>query len=298
MVVRLQVDAADPNSSVAHLLRMAKIIATKLDLADALTWIDRELDGYFEVPTEELPAYRKLRGELKAYNPYHGWQAVLFKDDGEPISPVFYEAPLGSPIGAIEADVNTRERTSMTFALTPERKAIIVSTLEYPADVALFLGSSALVTVVEAVRNLVLDWALKLEKAGVLGEGMVFSKKDREQAAPVTHQFFIQNAGVVGDVSDNASVTNKQTAFLEIRANDVVDFVAQVRPLLANLPHDVADRLRPVVDNLEAEGNKSAPDQAKTRELLSSARTIAEGAAGNLVASGIISTISGLLGAG
>ncbi len=62
LVLQLQAKAVDADVSVSELLRLAKLIATKLRQADALTWIDRELDGYMDCKPEEVPAYRKLTG--------------------------------------------------------------------------------------------------------------------------------------------------------------------------------------------------------------------------------------------
>ena len=50
LVHKLQADAIDQNINVSSLLRTAKVVATKLDLQDALVWINRELDGYLEPP--------------------------------------------------------------------------------------------------------------------------------------------------------------------------------------------------------------------------------------------------------
>jgi hypothetical protein len=55
LIQKLQAEAANPDSSVTNLLRMAKIAATKLNLTDALVWIDRELNGYMDLKVEDLP---------------------------------------------------------------------------------------------------------------------------------------------------------------------------------------------------------------------------------------------------
>lgn len=142
-VLRLQADAADPAISVATLLRTAKIIATKLGLEDALVWIDAELNGYMQARGEELPKYRRLQGSLMAWNPYHGWQPVLFPKDAA-IHPIFYEAPIGSSIGEIESDASRRESGQGAFNLDPTRKSQIVAALSgRKTDVALFLTPSS-----------------------------------------------------------------------------------------------------------------------------------------------------------
>jgi hypothetical protein len=79
IVQKLQADAIDQEVDVSTLLRTAKVVATKLALDDALVWIDRELNGYMELPVEDLPPYRHLEGTLKGYNPYHGWQPIQFE---------------------------------------------------------------------------------------------------------------------------------------------------------------------------------------------------------------------------
>ncbi|MGW8744709.1 AbiTii domain-containing protein [Streptomyces sp. NPDC055794] len=48
-------DAAGEEVSTASLLRQARIVATRLRISEALSWIDRELAGY---PDEDVPAYR------------------------------------------------------------------------------------------------------------------------------------------------------------------------------------------------------------------------------------------------
>jgi hypothetical protein len=46
--------------------------ATKLNLKDALVWIDRELNGYGDVKLEDLPPYRRLTGIPQGYIPFMG----------------------------------------------------------------------------------------------------------------------------------------------------------------------------------------------------------------------------------
>ena len=80
LVLKLQADAMNERVPVASLLRTAKAIAIKLDLEDALVWIDRELSGYEELTIEDLPTFRCLRGIPQGWNPYQGWESIQFSD--------------------------------------------------------------------------------------------------------------------------------------------------------------------------------------------------------------------------
>lgn len=71
IVIELQQQSIESNSDVLALLRKALLVARKLDLMDFKEWINSELNGYENA--KKIPIYRKLHGELKAYNPIHTW---------------------------------------------------------------------------------------------------------------------------------------------------------------------------------------------------------------------------------
>ncbi len=295
IVRKLQADAINQDISVSSLLRTAKVIATKLDLEDALVWIDRELDGYMSLPSEELPPYRRLTGDVKAYNPHHGWQAVHFENPEH--ARAFSQALVGISIGAIEEDLKGGREGHFGFNLSPETKSQLVNALDYPTDVQLRLGYGAIYNIVDAVRNLVLNWSLELEKAGIIGDHMEFSQDDKREAAPITQQFFAQNIGVVGNVTDQAHVASEQSATMsvDIDLTTVQDFVGQARQALPLLPEDTRNQLEPTISGLEKELAEDTPSQSRLRELMLSARSVCEGAVGNLAAQGVLGLLKGLL---
>jgi hypothetical protein len=163
LIRKIQADAASTEGSVTSLLRMAKIAATKLNLPDALAWIDRELNGYMDLPVKDLPPYRKLSGIPKGYNPYHGWQPLVFPDakTAEALS----AAPIGMALGAIEQSISNREGGSFSFPYPPELKLQVQRSLSFPADVHIEINYAQLCNIVDQVRNLILDWSLELEKS-------------------------------------------------------------------------------------------------------------------------------------
>ena len=296
LVLQLRADAVDPNVPVSKLLRLAKVIATKLDQKDALKWIDKELDGYMDGVTKEVPAYRMIGGQPKGYNPYHGWQTIQFQDDET--AKAFSRVPLGQSIGSIEKDLGNKERRrgAFVFPYPSEVANALREAIRLRVEVTLFLSDGSLWGVVEAVRNLVLNWILELEKAGILGAEMTFTPKEKEQGAAVTQQYFIQNVGVIGNVSDSAKVENTQTATAALDAGKIGDFAQEALVLMGQLPADLRPKLAPMLIELRKEAAKEKPNQSTLREMLTSVRTIAEGAAGNLAASGIVAMISKLLG--
>jgi len=77
LVEELQRDALNSKVRVSDLLRKAKTIAVKLDLPELAAWVEKELGGY---NGSEPPAYRFIRGQVKAHDPFSGWVPVIFHD--------------------------------------------------------------------------------------------------------------------------------------------------------------------------------------------------------------------------
>src|SRR5713101_522529 len=152
LVEQLQAEALDPSVSVVSLLLKAKAPATKLDLQDLLAWVNRELSGYAQ--TDDIPPYRMVQGEYKAWNPYHGWQPILFPKS------VHVPATRGvtSAIGELEG-YSLKKGNLIFITLQPEEKAHLVAALEFPTDVAWIANPSNVMGIVGAARYIILEWS-------------------------------------------------------------------------------------------------------------------------------------------
>jgi hypothetical protein len=296
LIRKLQAEAVNPDASVTNLLRIAKIAATKLNLNDALIWIDRELNGYMDLQVEDLPPYRLLKGIPKGYNPYHGWQPIQFPDSETAKN--LSQAPIGWGLGAIEKSVNESSGNAFAFPYPAELKRTLQKSLRYPVDVHVAIERAQLWNIVDQVRNLILNWALELEKAGVLGENMQFSEQEKGDARPVTQQYIIQNVGVLGTVTDQASVTNRQTASvaIELDLGQVRELLTGARMALPSLPKSTQDAVRPLLEAIEGELKNEKPNSSKLREWLASLRKICEGAVGSVTAQGVVAMARAVLG--
>lgn len=291
IVIQLQMEAADANVSVSALLRKAKIIATKLDLPDFLEWIDNELNGY----NGAVPDYRKVYGSPQAFNPYHGWQPILFENAQH--REVFSFAPIGQAIGSLEKTVsNTESSGRLQFDYPPEMKQRIVNALHTNTDVRLILSLGSAHGILDAVRNSLLEWALKLEKAGITGHELSFSQQEKKEAQPVTQQFFAQNIGIVGNTYDQSNVVNNQDASIEFDIIEVSKIIGQIENTLSLLPQEKQNELKTHISEIHTEIKKPQTKQDKGRisSALKSISRVCEGITGNVVAQGIIAMIGKL----
>jgi hypothetical protein len=287
IVLQLQADALDPAISITDLLRKAKVVATKLDQADMREWVEGELTGI----NGRVPEYRMLHGRVMARNPYHGWQPVGFASEEE--STWLSQRPCGQSIAGLQ-QLLANGKGDLHWTFPPDVEASLMRRMEVRLPVTLVIDRSQIAAIIDAVRNTVLDWSLKLEAAGIVGEGLTFSQNDKRMASTVTQTFIAQNIGHIGDTKDKATVTISQNARLDMAA--VSSVMQQIKQALPMLPANLQDLVRQEAATVEAELAKPNPDQGIVRGALLSMKTVTEGAVGNLAASGIGTIIGALLG--
>src|SRR3990172_11039624 len=166
IIQELQIEAARQSGSVTELLRKAKIVASKLDLQEFLEWIENELNGYKETDYKKYPPYRFINGEPKGWNPYHGWLPLIFSH--EKSQEILSQMPTNQPIGQLE-DLYSSGNSNLQIPYAPKAQNKISEATGSRTKFTLMIDRSAVAGVLDAVRNIILDWSLKLEKEGVLG---------------------------------------------------------------------------------------------------------------------------------
>lgn len=204
IVLQLQSLASDPNSDIEELLNKSLLVARKLRIKEFRQWCELELEGYGK---NSLPEYRKFRGQLKVFNPYHGLQSFIIPDE---LDEVVTSISMNLSVGEIS---NLLKQNSDSFenVISNEVKHKLMSLQGgYDLEPRVIFRRSQLLGVTSKLRNIILNWSLQLEEDGILGKGLKFSDKEKEAAMSITH-FNIQNMqGVAGTVSGGTINQNNQ----------------------------------------------------------------------------------------
>lgn len=298
IIQQLQNEALNPEISVSDLLRKAKVVGVKLDLKEFLGWIEKELNGYEVKTQEELPIYRILIGETKAWNPFRGWLPILFED--LKTADLLSKRGVGQPIGELDGIAKSKTEGPLFINFSQENKRQIINAIGYETDVKFMVSKNAMVGILDAVRNIILDWSLKLEKEGILGKGLSFSQEEREKVHESRTIYNIDHiekfSGIIGTISGNAKVNIHQVnAESKEELQNLIGQIKKYAPqigLEGGVQRDIEDNLI----ELDAEIKLEKPRESRVKDLLSSIKTILEGAAGNVVAQGIIIGIEKFIG--
>jgi hypothetical protein len=94
------------------------------------------------------------------------------------------------------------------------------------------------------------------------------------------------------------STDNSVNVASGISGEQLAEFISQVRGSMATLPAEHQKAIAEPLTILEAEARSGAPSQPKIRSALLTIKRVAEGAAGNLIASGIDGLIVRMLSGG
>jgi len=286
LVIELQKDLYDSESKVTDILRKAYILASKLNIPDFKIWINNELNGYNDY--EIIPDYRKVQGDLKGLNPYRGWIPVMIPDSKN--EEILKTRKLGESIPELENLVNNSKDS--LYIMLPDNFS---KYLNFPTKVRFNIGQSQIVSIIEKVKNIILEWSLKLEEDKILGENMTFSKEEKETAADknytVNHFYGNISESQFQQNTQNSTQTYNQNHFdpealklLITKINDQIDNIG--------LTTDDKEKIQNEIDTIKNQISHSNPDKTLIDKGLESIKRIVEGVASNLIASGIIYEIS------
>ncbi len=152
IVADLQRDAMESSIRVADLLRKALVVSNKLKLQEFGTWIRNELDGYSEASS--IPEYRLVSGEIKGWNPYHGWIPVFFGDPKE--AEILSNRKIGQSIAELES-ISISKDTTLHMPFPPEIQSKLASNMRVPLQVTLFVPSTIIPRIIDSVRTIILN---------------------------------------------------------------------------------------------------------------------------------------------
>jgi len=276
LVEELEQEAYNSEASLSNMLRKAKSIAVKLQLKQPMEWVEAELNGY---ETAEVPDYRIIFGRVKAHNPYNGLIPVMCNN--AEMERIISEHRVREPIRAIEHLLEEEGDPMVSFS--SEKAEFLAKMSGSPTfPIYLVLSRSSLVSILDAVRNKVLDWSLSLQASGIKGEGLSFRPEEKAKVSGRGDTYNIGSIGsfagnMGGQVGGDVSANSAQNVGQELEK--VAALVAQLRTYQGEMgldPWQQAEVSRHVnAIGEELKGRK--PKLAAIAGLLKSIKSMAEG---------------------
>jgi AbiTii len=289
---------ADDAQSLASILRKAKILAYQLNNNEFKNWVEWELMGY---PQDiDLPGYRILETHIRGSYIVRIWDlAPVSANNREPISPLrlrdgipqlerFYNENLennqliGHPLSTKQLEEINKNLPNRTF---------------FQADKV--SPPSALINIIETVRNKLLSFVLELEN--IYPENEPLRKPTTQQAAQEVEQIvqtYItvnHNGGELNmstfDQRQQQVQGNQYNAAQDINFGEVktkVDFVDALNDLRKNVENtqpknddesEIAVDIKANIEKAIVESNKESPNKEKVKNFIEKASGYAKNTA-------------------
>lgn len=275
--------ATKENTSTTELLRKSLIVAERLFLPDFYHWINNELSGY----ADKTPPYRIHKGTLNFINGSGIKFNLDIKFDAKMEQHLYIAVKESVP--EIEAAIKYNEmiyRTikpleNLTQKSYPDRGYYPVTILEKTKSKS----------ILEAVKNEVLKFALNLEKNGIKGEGMTFNSQEKE----IAKHYKITN--INGQIQiDSPGSSQSQTRTVD--TEKLCELVSALRKALDkdnSMSSDGRLELESELAALEAQARSPKPKWPIVNAAALSLKSILENAAGSALASAALPLLSQFL---
>ena len=195
IVLELQRDALNAQVAISDLLRKAMVVARKLNVQEMSLWTRKELLGYDD--GDELPSTGKVPGHPKAT--MQGRTQPFGMEDPEQ-DRLIRTVRLRQPIGELQNFADDSENGTLTLPLPPAMGAVFNRVFGYQADYRIDFSQASVAGAIDVVHNTVLEWSLRLEEQGIMGDGMTFSSEEKSRAQSAT--------ATVSYVTNIGSMTN------------------------------------------------------------------------------------------
>lgn len=227
IVLDLQQEVLKPDCDILNALRKAHLISVKLQLAEFDAWIMSELNGY-DNNQGNIPDYRKVNGELKAWNPYYGWIPVVFQDTK--YQKLLCIREMGNSISdIIELYNNSGGHVVMSYPGDVQKTIDEICSSPFPTNYALHISTHLLKSIIDKVGNCLLEWTIRLESEGILGENMRFSQEEQNMAKDMPQQINNYYGTVVNGTVSQSQVVSGNHNTITFNYESIADLMKKVR---------------------------------------------------------------------
>lgn len=250
IVLELQQELLHKDCDVLQALRKAHIIAAKLKLSEFDAWIQCELNGY-NANQDDIPDYRQVHGQLKAWNPYHGWIPVILQDGN--LENILCNRKLDASISEIlELYDKSNGHITMTFSADVANTLDSMCDTPFKTNYSLHVSKHLLKSIVDKVTNCLVEWTLKLEEKGIWGENMTFNETESASAREIPQQVNHYYGTVIqGNISRSQIVSGNNNT-VTYNATAVSEAVKEIRESLEKekIPNEDMESALEILDDI------------------------------------------------
>jgi len=268
------------------------VIASKLNIEDFEEWVTLELNGYMN-NLDNIPGYREITGSLQWFNQVRGWCPAIIEDPET--MDIISKNKIAQSITDLEY-ITTSKGEQLILKIPQSIQNELSRSFGRTTLFQLSLGKNQVQSIIDKVRNIILDWSIQLEKDGITGEGISFSKEEKREADKqnyTVNNFYGNTSGVQIQQQTQDST---QTQINEMGLEKVETFISNLQTYLTQtgLKEDTQKAVESEIETISKELRAKKPKTQVVAESMKTIRSLLEGVAGNFIAQALLTQISQL----
>ena len=267
LIEEVQNNCVSDNISIVDMLRKSLILARRLKIEEFEKWIKLELDGYNDI--SELPKYRTIEGLLKAETAYGVKILQMPRSD---LQDILQKRPYLNPISKIEELYNNHKSNTLELIYPLETIEMIQKGLNCESRPFLSVEPSELKNILDTVKNTVLEWTLRLQDDGIMGENFSFTENEKNIANQNRN---IYNLIIIQQIN------------IKLNKDEIFEKLFEIKKIIkdSSLLNEKKEEYTKDIQSVELElQNNPIPDVDKIKNVFSN---ILIGATGSLLAEGL-----------
>ena len=275
------------SKSTTDVLRQAYIIARKLKIKDFEIWINNELNGYKE--DASIPEYRTVYGNIKYWDLHcRAWLPLVIEDD-ETYN-CLRKTRTRQGIPELEYLINKAKSEGKITESLPDSFNKLVDGNDIPTKYIRDINVSGIAGIIETVKNIIMEWILKLEEDGIIGVDMKFTDEEKKIASE--KNYTVNN--FYGNILNSQIQQNSNHSSQTINNALDIDKIVKVLELINTHKKDILVSLdnpkdfKKELDVVNDEVKKANPSKEVISQSFKTIRNIFEGITGNLIVAGIL----------
>ncbi|WP_373954932.1 hypothetical protein QNN95_16055 (plasmid) [Exiguobacterium acetylicum] len=291
IVLELQREIINKSTNAVDLLRKAMLVAQKLQVKEFEEWVHFELNGFIDLSS--VPNYREVVGQVEMFDSITGWNTIIFED--ERIVNLANRQKLGLRMSEIQSLLSGKS-SLFSINMVPALNQLLSKVVGEVTEYRLSIPRHQIEKIQDSVKNIILDWTIKLERDGIMGEGFSFSEEEKKEATK--HNYNVNNFfGNAADIQIQQNVEHStQTMNNTADMTKISEFVSQLQENLTKTELSIIQQkdIEAEIEEIKKEIKNPNPLVSKLKKSFISIKATLEGAGGNLIASGLIHMIDKL----
>ena len=292
LVIELQKDCLNPTLSYANLFQKAYFIAQKLEQKEMVDFLKNGIDGYKK--EDDVPDYRYINVTYKAHNPVRGWIPVSIPSNSPLIKYLCY--PVFQSVSELESIVSSKG-DALVMSISAELQELFISHSigKIPFEICAHFSSSQIKTILETEKRMISDWALNLERKGILGDEYQFTEQEKKKANDMTvinNYGNINGSNFVGSAINSTLNVNNTNSFDYEGVEKLLESVQKLLPVGSFDKGDL-EKIQQDIDEIKVSISKQ--DIPAVKGKLKDLADFCKGIAGNVIASGVWAQIQPFL---